>query len=204
VNKPVNLVYGPRFFARRYKMNWRAVVICDAIDNVFHPTCLVDVGCATGDLLKEWVCRNVFCIGIEGSEAVKPFLEIPERLVLFEDLRSPLKLDLTFDLATCFEVAEHIDAAYAPMFVKNLVSLSSQILMSTAPPGQDGHGHVNCQPVEYWDEQFARYKYVRKDEITTAVRAGLEMYKHKPGVKAIYLNLMYYEKDQSTSLTTEE
>jgi hypothetical protein len=61
------------------------------------------------------------------------------------------------------EVAEHISAASADIFVRNLTELSDLIVFSAAIPGQGGTFHVNEQWPEYWAEKFKRAGYVVVD-----------------------------------------
>lgn len=65
--------------------------------------------------------------------------------------------DPQFDLITCIEVAEHI----SPRYSNNLVDTISRhtkrggiLVFSSAPPGQSGEHHVNCQPAQYWRDMF--------------------------------------------------
>lgn len=204
-------IYPERFFARRYKLNWRAVPICHAIINYFFQfndqgitlgepdkpyLSIMDVGCATGDLVGTFNSMGYRTIGVEGSQSAEPYLDCRKRDVVFadisEDSHAVRALPLP-RLLTCFEVAEHIDEPFALQFVANLTRLCDRILMSIAPPGQGGHHHVNCREIEYWDALFAKFEFHRRQEPVNAIRAELEPYKSKPGVKAIHQNLTYYE-----------
>jgi len=83
--KSLDKIYGARFFARRHKLHWRAPHVCKAIDDVLQPTSTVDVGCATGDLVKEW--RDTFQIpakGIEGDSSAEKYAVCD---ILIQDLR---------------------------------------------------------------------------------------------------------------------
>ena len=92
------------------------------------------------------------------------------------------------------EVAEHIEPEFVDMFIKNLVNASDKILISVAPPGQGGHHHVNCQPVEYWVSKFSAINYLHKPEIAHRIKIGWKGFEHKPGIKAYWQNLAYFEK----------
>jgi hypothetical protein len=69
-----------------------------------------------------------------------------------------------FDLAVCLEVAEHLPASRAALFVADLVKLSPVVLFSAAIPGQPGVHHVNCQWPAYWADLFAFHGYGCRDE----------------------------------------
>ena len=142
--------YRESFFKRRHKLNWRAPIFCDAVIKVFRPSSVVDVGCAIGDIVAGFRDRGISSMGIEGSSACLKYLAVDRSSVIIQDLRHSFT-EGRWDLVTCLEVAEHIEPEFAGVFVKNLVGLGDQILLSAAPPGQDGHGHVNCQDSRYWD-----------------------------------------------------
>jgi len=154
---------------------------------------VIDVGCAVGENIEEFIRQGIEAYGLEGSSAAMEFLQVPCWRVLFHDLREPIT-ELPWDwhpvdLVLCVEVAEHIEPEFAAMFVNNLKALGKRILITAAPPGQDGTHHVNCQPQEYWEElmkPYSRVKY-KEEEIKMLIpsyRKELSMY-HK--------NLMYYD-----------
>ena len=72
------------------------------------------------------------------------------------DLKKPLPKNLKrkYDLALSLEVAEHLPLKSAPIFVKNLVSLSDNILFGAAYPMQGGVDHINEQPHTFWARLF--------------------------------------------------
>jgi len=69
-------------------------------------------------------------------------------------------------LAICLEVAEHIDPYEADYVVEKLTELAPTIIFSAAVPGQGGHGHINCQPKEYWEHKFGKLNFVVDREAT--------------------------------------
>jgi hypothetical protein len=189
----VDKVYGKSFFSRRYKLHWRAPVVCEAFNRVFNPTSIVDLGCATGDLVRYWLDQGKDAFGIEGSPAAEPFIVIPPGHYLIHDLRVPHKLDTRYDLVTSLEVAEHIEPAYADAYLDNLVGLAKDcICISAAPPGQGGHGHVNCQPQSYWIRKLRERMFKYSLGYTTDLRKQLAPWAHKDGVRAFYHNLIVF------------
>lgn len=74
------------------------------------------------------------------------------------DLRLPQDLGRKYELVTSIETAEHIEPQYADIFVDTIVRhAEKRIVFTAAMPGQQGHGHVNCQPAYYWREKFWRH-----------------------------------------------
>lgn len=185
-------VYTKKFFRQRARLAWRAPIMVNAIQNVLEPRSVVDVGCGNGDLVKEFIARNVPAFGIEGTENV---LKVYPDAEIF-DLRTSIKQDDEYrrrDLALCLEVAEHIEEQYVENFIDNLCQLSDRILFSAASPGQGGLKHVNCKSQEYWWYKFNARSYVFKRNTTNRILSLLAPYKHKKGIKAYYQNLMYFE-----------
>lgn len=189
--KPLEEIYGPKFFARRDKLLWRATIICPAIKGVFNPESVIDVGCGIGEYVQYFNEEmNIQADGIEGSEASRPYL-MSEKIAIL-DMRVKQNVRLRSDLVVCFEVLEHIEAEYSDIFIENLTRLSDQILVSAAPPGAGGHHHVNCQPQKYWINKFMKFNYGYDEVLTCAIQDALKPWKHR---KELYHNnLMHFAK----------
>lgn len=189
-------LYKESFFGKRYKLNWRAPIMVEMITEVFYPQRVVDVGCGIGDIVYELNEHNIPSIGIEGTINCLPHA-CDKNQILVHDIRTPLagRIHLDpFDLALCFEVAEHIEETAVDMFIYNLTYLSDQILMSIAGPGQKGHGHWTLKEIEWWESLFNQYRYFRNKGVEEKVRKYLEPYRHKDGIRAYYNNLFYVER----------
>lgn len=192
---PLEEIYPNRFFSRRNSLNWRAKFVCEAVRDVLAPVSVIDVGCAIGDLVKRFLALGIDAYGLEGSRGCLPYLEVESDRVFIEDLRLPIDVG-RYDLAICFEVAEHIEPEYADQFLANLTGMSDRVLMSAAPPFQGGHYHVNCQPQEYWTEKMAALGFAPDTGIVEAIKQRLAPWQNKPGIKAYYQNLLYFERAQ--------
>lgn len=198
---PLEKIYGRSFFSRRYKLNWRAPMVvgslCAAFDLQDGYDCtVIDVGCAQGDIVH---CFNTMtqtkAWGLEGSPAAIEYLECSPDVVIMHDLREPLNVGEKFTLSICLEVAEHIEPKYADTFVDTLCSLSDQVVLSAATPGQGGHYHVNCRPYSFWIDKFSARGYSHQIEIEEALKHYLSPWKHKPGIKAYYHNILVFIKE---------
>lgn len=88
----------------------------------------------------------------------------------------PTDIQGRFDLAYCFEIAEHLPPEIGLNLVRFLVERGETIVFTAAQPGQGGSGHINEQPKEYWVERFqsagARYDPVASDDLAGAFRAA--------------------------------
>ena len=194
VIKALEDIYGRRFFARRHTLKWRVPIVCDAVKAILDPSNIVDVGCTVGDFVRGFQEIGVDAAGIEGSKNSFDYLQCNHDSVYFSDLRKPLPKDIPFfDLAMCFEVAEHIESEFAEMFTGNLERLSDRILISAATPGQGGHYHVNCQPHSYWIDMFSKLDYQLNEDIVAAFRKHWKPWQKKKEMSSYYKNLLFFE-----------
>lgn len=201
--KPLAEIYGERFFSRRDSLSWRAMPVCRALNTAFAPDSVIDVGCAIGDYVVYWRKHlNVKAYGIEGSENARDYFLTDKIFIL--DLREPIRLSMTVDLVTCFEVAEHIEPEYANQFLENLVLLSKKVVMSAACPGQAGHYHVNCQPREYWIERMEYLGYTYDETFVRMIRSLWEPWRRKKEMSSYYRNLFYFEKKEESWKTNQK
>ena len=135
--------------------------IVPKIVNMINPQSLIDVGCGVGSFLSVFQKNGVQDIfGVDGDWVDKKLLEIPVEKFLPVNLEKPLPINRQFDLVMTVEVAEHIPAQFANIFIDSLVSLGKVCLFSAAIPRQGGLHHVNEQWPEYWINLFQDRGYV--------------------------------------------
>lgn len=124
-----------------------------------RPKTVIDIGCGSGALLAAF--RELGC-EVEGFEYANVGLaycrgrKIPTEKFDISVDRFPQR---RADLVVSFEVAEHLAPRYADRYVELLCSMSADIAMSAATPGQGGTGHINEQPHSYWIEKFRQRGY---------------------------------------------
>jgi len=117
---------------------------------------LADVGCGTGVFARAMMDRGLEVTACEYSPRARRYarglgVDVGEwRLQphLDQKLRGG-----PFDAVTSFEVAEHIPEPLADRFC-DFIAAAPLIILSAAPPGQGGHGHINEQPQQYWIEKL--------------------------------------------------
>jgi hypothetical protein len=121
---------------------------------------LLDIGAGHGAWAAEWLAAGVKdVLAVDGDYVKRDQLAIPAKAFKAHDLATPLSLKKKFDLVQTLEVAEHLPADKADLFVKNLVAHGDVILFSAAVPHQGGEHHVNEQPPEYWREKLNAHGY---------------------------------------------
>jgi SAM-dependent methyltransferase len=137
-----------------------AEVIVPLLVNMTGARSVVDVGCGTGGWLSVFLENHVEDIlGIDGEWAGVRELLIPQDRFLPHDLTAPLRLSRQFDIATCLEVAEHLDTNHSESLVQMLVNLAPVVVFSAAIPFQGGTHHVNEQWPEFWATLFQVHHY---------------------------------------------
>jgi len=115
--------------------------VADAIGAFHRLYCpifpIIDYGCGDGSYVNFFLEKGILSIGIEGvSKDVKaPVIE--------HNLCNPLHLG-TKRMSVSLEVAEHVPAEYAGVFLTNVTSGAEFVALSWAVRGQRGLGHVNC------------------------------------------------------------
>jgi SAM-dependent methyltransferase len=84
----------------------------------------------------------------------------------------PADIDAAFDVAFCFEVAEHIPPEFSEPLVRFIAGLAPTIAFTAAPPGQEGIAHINLRPPSYWTSRFeevgARHDAKATETVKTA------------------------------------
>lgn len=130
---------------------------------LMSPRSVVDVGCGPGGLLAALrrELPGLRVAGIEAPPLRRQALEagplISEDEYIWIDLRQPpVPPPERFDLAISTEVAEHLPPAAAERYVRFLSALAGVVVFTHALPGQYGVGHVNEQPLGYWEALFDR------------------------------------------------
>lgn len=84
----------------------------------------------------------------------------------------PAKLDGPFDLAFCFEVAEHLPPDLGDRLVRFIAQCASLAVFTAAHPGQGGTGHINEQPKSYWIERFEKAGMRYSPELSQRLEAA--------------------------------
>ncbi len=157
--------YSQGFYDYQRDGSYRsACAVIPLVMELYKPESVVDVGCGIGTWLAAFMEHGVTdVLGVDGDYVPVADLRVPVERFRAHDLRTPLTVGRSFDLAICLEVAEHLPAPSAPALVDSLTELAPVVLFSAAVPGQGGVGHVNEQWPEYWIELFQARGYEAVD-----------------------------------------
>ena len=169
INKQINLndasdiykkdpgqLYSKAFFQKMAKVRRWQLPLAKKISGLYKIQSVVDFGCASGFYLEGFMETGVTVRGFEYllenciefmSDNIKPYIDKGD---LMENIDCG-----SFDLVMSIEVAEHLLPEKSDIFIDNLVRASRKyVLLTAAPPGQGGTGHINEQPREYWIDKL--------------------------------------------------
>jgi SAM-dependent methyltransferase len=150
-------LYGPEFFAGRVStVVASASVVVPLVAKLLDPRTVLDVGCGQGEWLDAFAAEDCLGFGVDIAAPDGPRF-------LCHDLAVPLDLGRRFDLVVSLETGEHLPASDAGTFVDSLVLHGDTILFSAATEGQEGIGHVNCRPHDYWHGLFVARGFTMSD-----------------------------------------
>lgn len=114
---------------------------------------VLDVGCGNGFLIKPLLLMGYNVKGIEISKDV--YDVVSDNLKDLITIGDFSMINGQYELICCIEVAEHIEPRRSKELVRSLTEASTKyIFFTAAPPGQDGHGHINCRPHRHWIKWF--------------------------------------------------
>ncbi len=134
--------------------------IAEAIVREFHPSTVLDAGCAMGFLVEGLRKRGIEAYGVDVSEyAISKVHDSVAEYCRAGSLAEPL--GRRYDLITCIEVVEHIPPEEADKAIANLCAATDTLLLSTTPQDYGEATHLNVQQPEVWSAALAREGFLR-------------------------------------------
>lgn len=172
-------IYDEGYYVKRQTDPWRsdARVVAEAVRGRYDPESVIDFGCAIGNHLEPFYEDERRIQGVEGNVNALQHAVVPSMHIDHHDLREPYETDEKYDVALCFEVAEHIPKTHAETLVDTLSGAGDTVVMTAATPGQQGTHHVNLQPRSYWRERFERRGMTYDDDAVSALREEMDVTK---------------------------
>ncbi len=135
--------------------------VADSIVREFHPTSVLDAGCAMGFLVEELRKRGVDAAGIDVSEyAISQVHESVAEHCRVASLSEPL--GRRYDLITCIEVLEHIPPTESDQAIESLCNATDRLLISSTPGDFGEPTHLNVLPPEGWSAKLAEQGFFRE------------------------------------------
>lgn len=128
--------------------------------NNFFTESVADFGCGIGSYLEHCHFMGLEIKGYEISEVAKKYTPLPiQEFIEYRDCTEQI-ITKKYDTVLSFETAEHIRPEGTRQFCINVLNaVGEHLLFTAAPPGQEGTGHINLHPREFWIEQFSELNY---------------------------------------------
>ena len=138
----------------------------DYLVETFVVRTMLDLGCATGGMVKLARSRGVFAVGVDGDPNLDPQPEFT-----WDFSKGPMGTEELggFDLVWCIEFVEHVEQRFMSNYLSAMRE-SRVVMLTHAPPGTPGQHHVNCQLAEYWVDVFKSVNFMLDHETTREVR----------------------------------
>jgi SAM-dependent methyltransferase len=134
--------------------------VADGIVRDFHPSTVLDAGCAMGFLVEELHKRGVDASGFDVSEyAISQVDESVADRCRVGSLTDPI--EGRYDLITCIEVLEHLPPEETDEAIANLCAASDTLLISSTPNDYGEPTHFNVMQPEDWAARFAQHSFFR-------------------------------------------
>ena len=127
---------------------------------------------------------GIYSIGVDGDETIK---NNKEYIHIHDYTLGEYNSTESFDLAYSTEFLEHVEEEYMPNYMKTFQCAKSAVV-TYAPPGWDGHHHVNLQEEDYWVAKFSEYGFILNESKTKELRANSTLNLGKKGRKAFVKN----------------
>ena len=165
-----NQLYGAKYYANYwgsggpYERNDRWLRffgdVADGLIRDFHPTSVLDAGCAMGFLVEQLRKKGVDARGFDVSEyAISQVDDSAAPYCKVGSVTDPI--EGRYELITCIEVLEHLPPEQADTAIANLCSATDLIVMSSTPGDYGEPTHLNVMQPEDWAAKFAQNGFLR-------------------------------------------
>lgn len=151
----------------------------------FHIKSFLDIGCGPGGMVELAEKSGLNALGIDGDHTLERYN--PQRFIIHDYTKGIVELDRKFDLAWSVEFLEHVEEQYMPNYMHSF-QYAKHAVVTYAPPGTNGHHHVNLQEEDYWLDKFAQYGFMINQDATRTLRQVSTMNVPKKIRKAFIYN----------------
>jgi SAM-dependent methyltransferase len=131
----------------------------------WNVTSMLDIGCGPGDHVMTASNIGINAYGVDGTDII-PQLENFQQIDYREKCST---FDIKFDLGWSVEFLEHVEEEFKHIYIKDFIKCNI-LIITAAPLGWGGNGHVNEQPEEYWVDFFENYNFLLDKEKTKEIR----------------------------------
>jgi SAM-dependent methyltransferase len=131
---------------------------------------VLDVGCGEGHCAAFFKGLGCEVLGVDGSIQAKRVSVIPDHHVVHDFVAGAYSSTRQFDLVWSCEFVEHVEKRYMANFLETFGASRRYIMMTYAPPGQEGWHHVNCRPEKYWIRKLKKVGFRYDHDLTVVSR----------------------------------
>lgn len=136
----------------------------------------LDIGCGPGGMVELANSKNLEVLGVDGDYTLHRYNR--DAFLIHDFTTGPAPIEKKYDLAWSVEFVEHVYEEYMPNYMPAFQQCK-YVIMTYAPPGWEGHHHVNLQEEDYWISKFAEYGFTYNEEYTNELRRESTMNAHK-------------------------
>lgn len=136
----------------------------------------LDIGCGPGGMVQLANEMGIDALGIDGDHTLDRY--DTSKFLIHDFTTGPIKLNKKFDLGWSVEFVEHVYEQYIPNYI-TAFQACKVFVMTYAPPGWEGHHHVNLQEEVYWINVMKQYGFTNNVELTNTLRSVSTMNQHK-------------------------
>jgi len=145
----------------------------------------LDIGCGPGGMVELAYSKGLRAIGVDGDHTLTRFNE--NYFVIHDYTTGSPMLAEKYDVAWSVEFLEHVEEQYMPNYMQTFQCAKSAVV-TYAPPGWNGHHHVNLQEEDYWISKFKEYGFKLDENKTKFLRLNSTLNLGKKGKKAFVKN----------------
>jgi len=155
------------------------------LKEIFSAKSFLDIGCGPGGMVELANQIGLDSKGIDGDYTVERFNK--DKFIIHDFTLGPIPIAETYDIGWSVEFVEHVYEKYIPNYIRAFQSCK-YILMTYAPPGWEGHHHVNLQKEDYWIDTMKQYGLIYNQKHTKNIRNRSTLNLGKKGKKAFVRN----------------
>lgn len=156
--------------------------------NVGHKS-ILDIGCGPGGMVELAHNKGMRSKGVDGDYTLTRFDS--EHFIIHDYTKGSPIIEEKYDLAWSVEFLEHVEEKYMENYMDTFKKCCTAVV-TYAPPGWNGHHHVNLQEEDYWISNFENHGFKLNETLTRFLRKNSTLNLGKKGKKAFVKNRGLY------------
>ena len=154
----------------------------------------IDIGCGPGGMVELAKNKGLRTIGVDGDYTLTRF--DPNYFVIHDYTKGSPIIHEDYDVAWSVEFLEHVEEKYMANYMDTFKCAKSAVV-TYAPPGWNGHHHVNLQEEYYWIARFEENGFKLDESRTKYLRHNSTLNLGKKGKKAfVKIRGLYFNNVQ--------